>query len=86
MRPLTRSLPRVGPNDARDDLQQRRLARAVLADQAQRRAGFHRERDVLERAKIVGWRIAAQQVVEQAKVTGAIGAPRIVLADAVDAA
>ena len=52
---------------ARDDLQQRRLAGAVLADDPERLAALHRKRHAVERAKRRHRRVPAQQPEHQPK-------------------
>ena len=69
---------------ARDDLQQRRLARAVLADDAERLAALQREAHVVERAEDVRGAVAAQQVAHEAQLPAARLDLRVVLADVVE--
>ena len=52
-RPSMRTVPRVLPVDAGEDLEQRALAAAVRADDPEELASLDRERDVVERALVL---------------------------------
>ena len=83
-RPPTATVPRVGSMTPATILRQRRLARAVLADHAQRFAALQLEAHAVERAK--GTRRAApgEEVPDETNTTAARVDLRVVLADAVE--
>src|SRR4029079_1650316 len=66
---------------APNDLEQRRLARPVLADDAERFAAAHRERHAVERTKDMRRTAPAKQVVDEADAPAARLDPRVILAD-----
>ena len=66
---------------AGDGLQQRRLAGAVLADDAERRAAVQVEAHVVERAKHVRGSASAQQVPDEPHAAAARFDLRVILAD-----
>ena len=69
-------------DDAGDDLQQRRFAGAVLADDAQRLAGGEVERDFVQRLEYLRSAASAQEIEDQPQPAGIGIELRVVLADA----
>ena len=69
-------------DDVGDDLEQRRLARAVLADDAERLARGELERNVVERAEHVCRAASAQQVEDEPDASGGGVHLGVVLPDA----
>src|SRR5205814_8123943 len=70
------------PHDAGDDLQERRLARAVLADDADRFATAQLQIDRLQRAEMRHVAAAEEEREERPQAVAAGGDTRIVLGDA----
>ena len=73
-----------GLDHAGDDLEQRRFAGAVLADDGERFTAPELEADAVERAEHVGGAVAAQQVPDEAQPAAARIDLRVVLADGIE--